>query len=127
MPVKLPPPDAGTDAQPGPKSFAAVAAEDDAIGEEADAIGDEAFDEAGEAAVDDADEPHAAVARPRPAARVVAARRRYFMVISLIGMLRLISPADFTGRFLGSVSWVGFLGRFLGSVSSVGFTGRLLD
>ncbi|HEX5303722.1 MAG TPA: hypothetical protein VFW50_42685 [Streptosporangiaceae bacterium] len=84
MPVKLPAPVFGTEAQPGPKSLAAVAADDDAIGEEADAIGDEAFDEAGEAAVEDAEEPHAAVARPRPATRVLAAMRRYFMVFSLI-------------------------------------------
>ncbi|MGD0241082.1 MAG: hypothetical protein ABSB59_12235 [Streptosporangiaceae bacterium] len=85
MPVKLPAPDAGTDAQPGPKSLAAVAAPeddaDDAMGEEADAIGED-DDEAGAAAVEDPDELHAAVARPRPATRVVAAIRRYFMVLS---------------------------------------------
>jgi hypothetical protein len=79
MPVKLPAPDGGTDAQPGPKSFAAVAApEDDAD----DAIGAEAFEDAGAAALEEEDEPHAAVARPRPATSVVAAMRRYFMVLS---------------------------------------------
>jgi hypothetical protein len=77
MPVKLPAPVFGTEAQPGPKSLAAVAAEDDAMGEEAEAIGED-DDEAGAAAVEDADEPHAAVARPRPATRPVAAIRRYF-------------------------------------------------
>jgi hypothetical protein len=46
--------------------------EDDAIGEEADATGED-DDEAEAAAVEDADEPHAAVARPRPATRPVAA------------------------------------------------------
>jgi hypothetical protein len=40
--------------------------------------------EAGADAVDEADEPHAAVARPSPATRLVAAMRRYFMVFSLV-------------------------------------------
>jgi hypothetical protein len=81
IPVKLPAPDFGTDAQPGPKSFAAVAAEADAIGEEAEAVGED-----GAAAVDEADEPHAAVARPSPATRPLAAIRRAFMV-NLLGLM----------------------------------------
>jgi hypothetical protein len=80
MPVKLPAPVFGTDEQPGPKSFPVVIAEDDSIGED-----DALAEEAGAAAVDEEDEPHAAVARPRPATRPVAAIRRTFMVFSLDG------------------------------------------
>jgi hypothetical protein len=86
MPVKLPAPVFGTEEQPGPKSLAAVAADEDAIGED-----DALAEEAGADAVDEADDPHAAVARPRPTTAVVAARRRYFMVILLGCFLRLIS------------------------------------
>jgi hypothetical protein len=80
MPVKLPAPVFGTEAQPGPKSLAAAAAlDDDVIGED-----DALAEAAGADAVDEADEPHAAVARPSPATRLVAAMRRYFMVFSLV-------------------------------------------
>jgi hypothetical protein len=65
MPAKLPAPVFGTEEQAGPKSFAALA------------------EEAGAGAVDEADEPHAAVARPRLATSPAEARRRYFMVFSL--------------------------------------------
>jgi hypothetical protein len=72
IPVKLPAPDFGTEEQAGPKSIAA-AAEDAAL--------------AGlwvAAAVDDEDEPHAAVARPRLTASPDRARRRYFISVLLI-------------------------------------------
>src|SRR5215475_1268984 len=64
IPVKLPAPVFGTDAHPGPKSLPAVAAEDDSIGEDAIEEGEDLAEEAGAAAVEDEDEPHAAVARP---------------------------------------------------------------
>jgi hypothetical protein len=68
MPVKLPAPDLGTAAQPGPKSLAAVAGEEDtAVGEEAG---------------EDEDELHAAAPRLRLTARPDRARRRYFMFVT---------------------------------------------
>jgi hypothetical protein len=79
IPLKLPAPDFGTAEQAGPKSMAA-APEDDAA-----APGEAALDEAGAAEVDDEDELHAAVARPRLAARPVTASRRYFMSVLLDG------------------------------------------
>jgi hypothetical protein len=89
MPVKLPAPLFGTDEQPGPKSLAAVAAfDEDVIGED-----DALAGEAGADAVEDPDELHAAVARPRLAMRPTEARRRYFMVFSLVdsvGELQLV-------------------------------------
>jgi hypothetical protein len=68
MPVKLPAPDLGTAAQPGPKSLAAVAGEEDtAVGEEAG---------------EDEDELHAPAPRLRLTARPDRARRRYFMFVT---------------------------------------------
>src|SRR5581483_10180707 len=87
MPVKLPAPVFGTEAQPGPKSVAAVAADEDAIGADAIAEDEALAEEAGADAVEDADEPQAAVARPRPATRLAEAIRRYFMMISLDGFV----------------------------------------
>jgi hypothetical protein len=78
MPLKLPAPDFGTAEQAGPKSIAAALEEDGA--DEAAFAGEEA----GAAAVDDEDEPHAAVPRPRPTASPdTARRRRYFISFSL--------------------------------------------
>jgi hypothetical protein len=70
MPVKLPAPDLGTAAQPGPKSLAAVAGEE--AGE----------DVAPEAAGEDEDELHAAAPRLRLTARPDRARRRDFMFLT---------------------------------------------
>jgi hypothetical protein len=89
IPLKLPAPDFGTDAQPVPKSVLVVAAEppDEAMAEEDDAMGDEddaAGDEvAPEAAVLDPLELHAAAPIARPAARPVIARTRTFMSVLL--------------------------------------------
>jgi hypothetical protein len=84
MPVKLPAPVFGTEAQPAPKSVVVVAAEPPAAGDEPDAIGEEA-----EAAGEDA-EPDAAVEEPlelqaaAPMARAAAspdtARMRIFTI-----------------------------------------------
>ena len=72
-------PDLGTAAQPGPKSLAAVAGEEDvAVGEDV-AAGE---DVAPEAAGDDEDELHAAAPRLRLTARPDRARRRYFMFMT---------------------------------------------
>jgi hypothetical protein len=66
MPVKLPAPVLGTEAQPGPKSLVVVVAPEDA-----------GADEAGEAADDeDGLELHAAAVRARHAARPEVASRR---------------------------------------------------
>jgi hypothetical protein len=73
MPVKLPAPDLGTAAQPGPKSLAAVAGEEDTAAGE---------DVAPEAAGEDEDELHAAAPRLRLTARPDRARRRYFMILT---------------------------------------------
>jgi hypothetical protein len=74
MPVKLPAPDLGTEAQPGPKSLVVVAPEDagadDAGAEEA---GEDADDE-------EALELHAVAVRTAQTARPEVATRRYFMI-----------------------------------------------
>jgi hypothetical protein len=76
-PSPPPAPDLGTAAQPGPKSLAAVAGEDEiAVGEVA------GEDVAPEAAGDDEDELHAAAPRLRLTARPERARRRYFMFVT---------------------------------------------
>ena len=77
IPVKLPAPLFGTDAQAGPKS--AVVAAPEPPPAVADAIGDE--DEAAGAADEDVLELQAAVVRARPAAIPETARRRYFTVV----------------------------------------------
>ena len=83
IPLKLPAPDFGTEAQAGPKSMAAAAAADaEDAARRARTTGAE--DVEPEAAVEDADEPHAAVPRPRLTARPDRARRRYFTVLSLM-------------------------------------------
>jgi hypothetical protein len=87
MPVKLPAPPLGTEAQPGPKSLAVVAPED---ADAAELAGPElaGTELAGtELAGDDADdedglEPHAAAVRARPAARPQVASRRIFIIFS---------------------------------------------
>jgi hypothetical protein len=78
MPVKLPAPVLGTEAQPGPKSLAVVAPEE-AGAEDAGAevAGDDADD-------DDGLELHAAAVSARPAARPEAASRRYFMISPIV-------------------------------------------
>ena len=75
MPVKLPAPDFGTEEQAGPKSIAAAGADDAAFAGE-------------DAAVDDEDEPHAAVARLRLTASPDRARRRYFISFSFYSASR---------------------------------------
>jgi hypothetical protein len=82
IPVKLPAPLFGTDAQAGPKFIAVVAwdpppAVEDAIGDEDEAAGD---DPPVSADVDEL-ELQAAVVRARPAAIPERARRRYFTVV----------------------------------------------
>jgi hypothetical protein len=70
MPVKLPAPVLGTEAQPGPKSLVVVVVPEDAPA-------DDAADEAGDAADDeDGLELHAAAVRARHAARPEVASRR---------------------------------------------------
>jgi hypothetical protein len=78
IPLKLPAPDFGTDEQAGPKSIAAAAPEEDAA---AAGLADEDAGFWVAAAVDDEDEPHAAVARPRLTASPDRARRRYFISV----------------------------------------------
>jgi hypothetical protein len=98
MPLKLPAPDLGTDAQPEPKFMAVVEAEPDGMAEamdddEAEAEGD---DEADEAEVPELPELQAARPRVRPAADTPTARKRRFtispMVRSLRGFSRFFRP-----------------------------------
>jgi hypothetical protein len=83
MPVKLPAPDLGTDAQPEPKSIAVVApdppaadAEGDPMADDAEAVG---VEDDPEAAVSEPLELQAAVVSARPATMPVAARILSFM------------------------------------------------
>jgi hypothetical protein len=80
MPVKLPAPDVGTEAQPGPKSVAVVApeADEDAMGDEEEAAGDEP-----EAAVEELPELQAAAPRVQARARPDRAMNLVFTVFSL--------------------------------------------
>jgi hypothetical protein len=84
--VKLPAPDLGTEAQPGPKSdvvdAAAPDAAEDAIGELDAGIGVLAADDGAEAAgvLELGELLHAAAPTARPAAATDAARMRYCMV-----------------------------------------------
>jgi hypothetical protein len=89
MPVKLPAPVLGTEAQPGPKSLAVVAPDDAPVDDAAEAADDAGAELAG-AAADDEDglELHAAAVRARPAARPVVASKRIFMISPLIGYSR---------------------------------------
>jgi hypothetical protein len=87
MPVKLPAPDVGTDAQPGPKSVVVAApdppeadAEEDAMEDEDDADGDE---EEPEAAVEDPLELQAATPRLQVRASPDTARNLRFTIFSL--------------------------------------------
>src|ERR1700679_298701 len=82
IPVKLPAPDLGTEAQPGPKSdvvdAAAPDAGEDAMGELDAGIGVLAADDDGAAGVLELGELlHAAAPTARPAAATDAARMRY--------------------------------------------------
>jgi hypothetical protein len=89
MPVKLPAPPLGTEAQPGPKSLAVVLAPEEAPADDAAEAAEDAGAEVAGAAADDEDglELHAAAVSARPAARPVVASKRIFM-ISPIGYLR---------------------------------------
>src|SRR5579859_715101 len=91
MPVKLPAPPLGTEAQPGPKSLAVVDAPEDAGADAAE----EAGAEVAGAAADDEDglELQAAAVRARPAARPVVASKRIFM-ISPISYLKGVPSGD---------------------------------
>jgi hypothetical protein len=85
MPVKLPAPDVGTDAQPGPKSVVVAVpdppdAEEEAIGAEDDAAGDELEPEA---AVEDPLELQAARPRLQVRASPDTARNLRFTIFSL--------------------------------------------
>jgi hypothetical protein len=88
--VKLPAPDLGTEAQPGPKSdvvdAAAPEAGDDAIGEVDAGIGVLADDDGAEAAgvLELGELLHAAAPTARPAAATEAAKTRYCMVTPCI-------------------------------------------
>src|SRR3984885_12591320 len=96
IPVKLPAPDLGTEAQPGPKSDVVDAAAPDA-GAGADAIGEldtgigvlAADDDGAEAAgvLELGELLHAAAPTARPAAATDAARMRYCMVTPCIGSI----------------------------------------
>ena len=92
MPLKLPAPDLGTDAQPEPKLVAVVEAEPDGM---AEAIEDddeaEGADEAAEDEVPELPELQAARPRVRPAADTVAARIRRFTISPTF----LIFPVSF--------------------------------
>ncbi len=95
MPLKLPAPDLGTDAQPEPKFMAVVELEPDGMAEAIDDDDDEGFAEAAEdeeAEVPELPELQAARPRVRPAADTVTARIRRFMIsptflIFLVGFL----------------------------------------
>jgi hypothetical protein len=98
MPVKLPEPDVGTDAQPGPKSMVAAApdppaadAEEDAMEDEDDAAGDELEPEA---AVEDPLELQAARPRLQVRASPDTARNLRFTIFSLrdVCSLREVRP-----------------------------------
>jgi hypothetical protein len=84
--VKLPAPDLGTEAQPGPKSDVVDAAAPDAAEEGEDAIGDDAEAAGVEAAgvLELGELLHAAAPTARPAAATDAARMRYCMVTPCI-------------------------------------------
>jgi hypothetical protein len=95
MPVKLPAPDLGTEAQPGPKSDIADAAApdagEDAIGELDAGIGVLADDDGAEAAgvLELGELLHAAAPTARPAAATDAARMRYCMMTPCVNELNI--------------------------------------
>jgi hypothetical protein len=82
IPVKLPAPDLGTEAQPEPKSDVVDAAAPDAAEAGEDGIGDDAADDGVEVAevLELGELLHAAAPTARPAAATDAARMRYCMV-----------------------------------------------
>jgi hypothetical protein len=85
MPLKLPAPDLGTDAQPGPKSEVVVApeADEDAIGAEEAAAGEEAVADEPEAAVDELLELQAAAPKAQVRASPDTAINLRFTMVSL--------------------------------------------
>jgi hypothetical protein len=91
IPVKLPAPDVGTEAHPGPKSDVvdapAAEAGEDAIGELDAGIGVLADDDGADAAgvLELGELLHAAAPTARPAAATDAARMRYCMVTPCMG------------------------------------------
>jgi hypothetical protein len=102
MPVKLPAPDFGTDEHPGPKSIVLAAPPEAPEGAAADDE-DDAIGEAGAAEVLDGEELHAAAPVARLAAMPdTASRRRFFMVLSLVGVSL---DAGFPVRGWMAVAW----------------------